>query len=68
MDHELMAQLASERQAKRRRDAAAERLVSGPRAAGAPVEQSGRVRSWRRAVDFRLVKLGLRTALGDERC
>jgi hypothetical protein len=68
MDHELMAQLAWERLARRRREAATERLVRETRAADALVGSPGRVWSWRRAVGFRLVELGLRTALGGERC
>ena len=68
MEHELMARLASERVARRRDDAAVERLVNGYRGALAPVSGSGRVWAWRRAVRFRLVELGLRTALGAERC
>jgi hypothetical protein len=68
MGREWTADMAGERLAKRRADAAVERLAVGPRAVHTADAPAGRVWAWRRALGFRLVELGLRTALGAERC
>jgi signal transduction protein with GAF and PtsI domain len=85
MDHAVLAQLASELQARRLGEASSERLVAGVPASGTAADH---VRAWRRALGFRFRgdlakacaeprvtevqsthrKLGVRTALGDQRC
>jgi hypothetical protein len=70
MERMLLHQLVDERRTGRERDAAVERLVRRDRgrAPDAVVTGGGLVWAWRRAVGFRLVRLGLRTALGESRC
>ncbi len=68
MNQEFLANLARERQLRRRREAEAERLANGRGVRCTPFHPEGRAWWWRRAVRFRPVELGLRSALGDERC
>lgn len=68
MDHELLQQMVAERVARRHADAAAERLSRGVRVDDPLERTGGPIWGMRRSVGFLLVRVGLRTALGDARC